>query len=249
MRDRYHYIDGQLLPTATEHSPVEAQTEPADREYHASGVVAPAAQSATATLQILSVAMGVSNGGVGPRSVKGLQSVKVNGMDITNGTWDHAWMMPGETKEVWTEAGSQSVTWAPATTADNNSTLSWFKSTFDLPSDEAVGAGAEPQQVSYAMSMLGANKGVVFVNGFELGRYWLTPGQCNGVCAPPIKNGHCYMHWDSCGKPTQELYHIPTPVLKPKGNLVVVFEETATVQGVAMRDLEKVEMVKLTAHP
>ena len=42
---------------------------------------------------------------------------------------------------------------------------------------------------------------------------------------------------------------MPTPVLKPKGNLVVVFEETATVQGVAMRDLEKVEMVKLTAHP
>ena len=112
MRYRYHYIDGQLLPTAPEHSPVEAQTEPADREYHASGVVASAAESATATLQILSVAMGVSNGGVGPRSVKGLQSVKVNGMDITNGTWDHAWMMPGETKEVWTAAGSQSYLFA-----------------------------------------------------------------------------------------------------------------------------------------
>ena len=38
------------------------------------------------------------------------------------------------------------------------------------------------------------NKGVAYVNGFNIGRYWLTPGQCSGACAPPVKNGHCYMH-------------------------------------------------------
>jgi hypothetical protein len=35
------------------------------------------------------------------------------------------------------------------------------------------------------------DKGVAYVNGFELGRYWLKPGGCHGDCAPPIKNGSC----------------------------------------------------------
>ena len=89
------------------------------------------------------------------------------------------------------------------------------------------------------------NKGVAYVNGFELGRYWLEPGSCHGACAPPIKNGLCYMHWKDCGKPTQTVYHIPGPVLKPKGNLIVLFEEAATE---APRDLSQVDLLALTAH-
>ena len=65
------------------------------------------------------------------------------------------------------------------------------------------------------------------------------------------------MHWKGCGEPTQALYHIPAPVLKPKGNLVVLFEETASVDGTGVtvaqgsqgRQLHKVELVALTAHP
>lgn len=90
------------------------------------------------------------------------------------------------------------------------------------------------------------NKGVAFVNGFELGRYWLKNGTCSGECAPPIKNGHCYMHWSGCDEPTQTLYHIPLPVLKPAGNLVVLFEETASV---APRDVQKVQLLELQNHP
>ena len=93
--------------------------------------------------------------------------------------------------------------------------------------------------------MVGTNKGVVFVNGFELGRHYLTPGGCTGACAPPIKNGHCYMHWSGCGEPTQTLYHIPTPVLKPSGNVVVLFEETA---GVAQRNLDTIQLLRLHNH-
>ena len=44
--------------------------------------------------------MGVSNGGVGPKSVKGLTGSKVNGMDVTNNSWTHVWLMPGEAQEV-----------------------------------------------------------------------------------------------------------------------------------------------------
>ena len=44
----------------------------------------------------------------------------------------------------------------------------------------------------------------------------------------------------------QTLYHIPTPVLKPTGNEVVLFEEKG---GVGLRNLEEIKLVKLTAHP
>ena len=63
----------------------------------------------------------------------------------------------------------------------------------------------------------------------------------------PIKSGHCYMHWKRCGQPTQTLYHIPNEVLRPKSNLVVLFEETAN--SVQTRELPSVRIVALHEHP
>ena len=81
----------------------------------------------------------------------------------------------------------------------------------------------------------------------------MAAGVCEGTCAPPVKNGHCYMHWQACGNPTQTLYHIPTSVLKPKANLVVLFEEVGTAPPGApqqtARDLSGVQIVALTDHP
>eukprot|EP01046_Picozoa_sp_COSAG06_P004719 COSAG06_NODE_202_length_20343_cov_59.390931_3_plen_1016_part_00 len=278
----YHYIDGTpLLPTLPilHSSRYDGEGEKLDSAHVASEYVSVGSgrqlavdnnhtETGTVTLQILSVAMGVSNGGVGPQSVKGLKSATVNGVDLTNSSWNHAWMMPAEEAEVWTSAGSAKVAWKPATETNSNSSLSWFRATFDLPaapaaapaaatsassaaaaaveSESGAGGPGGPEQVSYAMDMSSAQKGVVFVNGFELGRYWITPGSCHGQCAPPIKNGHCYMHWSDCDEPTQTLYHIPTPVLKPSGNEVVFFEEQG---GVGLEHLEKIQLVKLTAHP
>lgn len=244
----YHYVDGKELPTVHTNRKMPADTleeqdelDAIPEEFSAVGHHQAASDLATVTLQILSVGMGLSNGGVGPKSVKGLQSASVNGVDLTNNSWNHAWMMPAEEKAIWTTAGSASVAWKPATEANSNSSLTWFRSTWDLPAsseDDPV------SQVSYAMDMSSASKGVVFVNGFELGRYYITPGGCHGKCAPPIKNGHCYMHWSDCDEPTQTLYHIPTPVLKPTGNEVVFFEEKG---GVGLGNLGKIQMVKLTA--
>ena len=81
----------------------------------------------------------------------------------------------------------------------------------------------------------------------------MLAGRCKGMCAPPVKNGHCYMHWQACDKPTQTLYHIPTSILKPTGNLVVLFEGVGIAPDGAplakARDLSGVEIVALTAHP
>jgi len=267
----YVYVDGQLIPQQQHHTVEHASGNKAlnTEVLVAQGSIVSAGAgagagaggaAATVKLQVLSVAMGLYNGGVGPSSVKGLATAKVNDADVTDNVWTHSWMMDGESKEIWNNPSA--VQWSPTTRAggtnnNNNSTLSWFKTTYDLPapapadvhahSSPAAQAGSNQPapQVSYALSLIGANKGVVFVNGFELGRYWLTPGSCSGTCAPPIKNGHCYMHWSGCDEPTQTLYHIPTPVLKPTGNLVVIFEETSSA---AVRNLDKIQLVELKNH-
>ena len=175
--------------------------------------------------------------------------------DISETDWVLLEREQGEFARIFAPKTTGAVAWKPANTFPPASTLVWFKASFDLPAaDNATSTAAAtsnmavaPAQLSYALDLSSVNKGVAFVNGFELGRYWLKPGQCKGECAPPIKNGHCYMHWKGCGKPTQTLYHVPTPVLKPSGNLVVIFEETASV--VARRDLDAIKLVQLHSHP
>lgn len=96
----YSYVNGQLLDTGAPDSLREGQ------QYVSSGAggkksafsattAGKEQQLATATLQILSVAMGLSNGGVGPGSRKGIYAagplsnnskcrVHVNGQDVTD---------------------------------------------------------------------------------------------------------------------------------------------------------------------
>jgi hypothetical protein len=194
--------------------------EPTEVEYRASsagkGQPKPALGQAeqgrqgSSKLQVLSVAMGLSNGGVGPESRKGITgNVTVNGVNVTTQAWGHHWVMSGEAKQVFTEAGQSSVSWQPALAGNQSAPNVWLKARFDLPALSGSMASADaadshaPVQLAHALRLTGMNKGVAYVNGFELGRYWLKPGACHGACAPPIKNGFCYMHWKDCDKPTQ----------------------------------------------
>lgn len=96
-------------------------------------------------LQVLSCAMGLSNGGVGPKSVKGIVGeVTIGGTSLARQTWTQQWFMPGEAKQIFTSSGADSVKWSPATKASNNQSLSWFQATFDLP----TALGDEPPQTA-----------------------------------------------------------------------------------------------------
>ena len=198
-------------------------------------------------LDILTCAMGMSNSNVGPDSVKGLQStVTVDGAPISSKTtspWIHSWILQGEAQQIFTPSGTGSVEWTPLTPSlEANATIVWFKGFMDLPR-AAPGA----TQTAYVLDLSTMNKGVAYVNGFNIGRYWLQLGECSGMCAPPVKSGHCYMHWKGCGRPTQTLYHIPNEVLKQTGNMVVLFEETAN--SVQRRSLHGVQIQALHEHP
>ena len=204
------------------------------------------------TINIFSVAMGLSNGGVGPGSVKGITgSVKIGGKDVTSQRWRHSWMLAGETLQIFAEDGTGRVEWKPADTkVPADTRLAWFRARIDMPKAMAR-AGDGPEQLAYALDLSTMWKGQAWVNGFNLGRYWAVAGKCSGACAPPVKNGHCYMHWKGCGRATQTLYHIPTSVLKPTGNLVVLFEETSSQPNPDSppRDLSGVSIVALKDHP
>eukprot|EP00755_Sulcionema_specki_P016194 Sspe_Gene.61401::Locus_34073_Transcript_1_2_Confidence_0.500_Length_2681::g.61401::m.61401 len=172
---------------------------------------------------IFSCAMGMPNTGVGPSQGKGLKKVTVKGAALESG-WTQGYLTPGESQHVY--SNPDAVKWTDIPT--KATPLTWYQTTFDVPSPST----SQPGPAAYALNLTTMWKGVAYVNGFNLGRYWLLPGQCSGECAPPIKSGHCYMHWKDCGRATQTLYHIPSSLLKSEGNLVTLFEETVPPEGV-----------------
>merc|ERR1712017_62971 len=81
---------------------------------------------------------GISNGGVGPHSTKGLSlPVTVDGATISNAgqyKWTHSWILQGEQHQVFTTAGAAKVAWKQVTPeTEANATVVWFKGNFDLP--------------------------------------------------------------------------------------------------------------------
>ncbi|CAK7328307.1 unnamed protein product [Dovyalis caffra] len=94
----------------------------------------------------------------------------------------------------------------------------WYRTTFTAP------MGSDPVVVD----LLGLGKGVAWVNGFDIGRYW--PKQLAPEDGCPVKcdyrgdynGGRCRT---DCGKPSQRWYHIPRSLLKDDDNVLVLFEE------------------------
>jgi hypothetical protein len=248
-----------------------AQPARAPRDAHAFSL--PGEGPAATALYILVSAMGLSTS-PRPGSCKGLTAVAAGKRDLTLAGWASAWVLPGEEKGYYTPAGAATAPWAPVDASGGAAPTSWFRATFDLPPPPPASGGpayppGAPPQLAYAMDLLGATKGVLYVNGVNLGRYNLELGQCSGPCAPPQHGSYCYIHWHNCGLPTQRFYHVPSSLLVEKDNLVVLFEETALVpvpgQGPvapsppprptgapppgAPRNLATVQLVALTEHP
>lgn len=221
-------------------------------------------------IHILVSAMGLSTSPQ-PSSCKGLKKVVADKkLDLTNLGWESRWVFAGEAGRYFSPQGASSAPWAPVAASGGTVVTSWFSTHIDLPAPPLPlqNASTPPPQLAFALDLLGATKGVVWVNGVNLGRYNLELGVCKGPCAPPVHGGQCYIFWRNCGLPTQRYYHVPSSLLQPTDNLVVLFEETNEVpvsgSGPAMpspppravghrsstqRDLSKVSLVALVAHP
>jgi len=97
--------------------------------------------------------------------------------------------------------------------------MTWYKRRINAPD------GNEP--VALDLSTMG--KGQAWVNGEHIGRYWISFHSVPGDCSRPCNYRGRYNKYKcetNCGQPSQRLYHIPRSLLRPTGNLLVVFEET-----------------------
>ncbi|XP_068651800.1 beta-galactosidase 11-like [Aristolochia californica] len=151
-------------------------------------------------ISLLGITVGLpDSGALLERKIAGIHQVRIQGLntgtlDLSLNDWGHKVGLEGEKLRVYTQGGSHRVDW---TQASGNVPLVWYKRYFDAP------AGDEP----LALDMNSMGKGMIWVNGQSIGRYWVS-------FLSPL------------GKPSQSEYHLPRDFLKPTDNLLVILEES-----------------------
>ncbi|GMH17864.1 hypothetical protein Nepgr_019705 [Nepenthes gracilis] len=130
----------------------------------------------------------------------GLRNVVVKGLatgdlDLSFNGFHHKVGLNGEHLELFSEEGAKEAKWVPASKGQGPP-LTWYKTYFDAPE------GNDPLAI-YVENM---TKGMVWVNGNSIGRYWSS-------------------FLTEYKQPSQSEYHIPRAFLKPKNNFLVIFDE------------------------
>ncbi|KAH7664349.1 Beta-galactosidase protein [Dioscorea alata] len=136
--------------------------------------------------------------------------------DLSSELWAYKVGLDGEDNEIYMDSPSHK--WH----TDSIPTMrpfTWYKTTFKAPlGDEAV-----------VVNLEGMGKGVAWVNGNNLGRYWPTTIANNQGCQqcdyrqPYSPDNQCR---SGCGEPGQIWYHIPRSFLKEtEPNTLILFEE------------------------
>ncbi|XVF63778.1 hypothetical protein PTKIN_Ptkin09bG0114700 [Pterospermum kingtungense] len=191
-------------------------------------------RAGTNHIALVSIAVGLPNVGLHYETwATGIQGVVLNGLDqgkkdLTWQKWSYQVGLKGEAMNLVSPDGASSAEWIRGTlAARSRQSMTWYKAYFDAP------GGAEP----LALDMRSMGKGQVWINGQSLGRYWMA--YANGVCGTCSYSGtyrppNCQ---SGCGQPTQRWYHVPRSWLKPRQNLLVVFEELGG-------DASKISLVK-----
>ncbi|KAK6143379.1 hypothetical protein DH2020_023727 [Rehmannia glutinosa] len=117
-------------------------------------------------ISLLGMTVGLPNSGAfmekrfaGPRAVS-LEGLMSGNLDITGNNWGHQVGVTGEKLQLYTEEGLNKVKWAPLN--GTASPVTWYKAHFDAPE------GTNP----VAIRMTSMAKGMIWVNGKSIGRYW-----------------------------------------------------------------------------
>jgi hypothetical protein len=126
--------------------------------------------------------------------------------------------LQGKNLSLYKGEGLNSAKWVSTSQVPNQQPLTWYKAILDAPSaDEPVG-----------LDMIHMGKGLAWLNGEEIGRYWPRKASFKEPCVH-----HCDYRGKfspnkcstGCGEPTQKWYHVPRSWFKPSGNVLVIFEE------------------------
>jgi len=172
-------------------------------------------------LEILSISFGSDAGyGMSTLDYKGIVgNVSINGQvlpfDETH-PWVHQKGLVGEYLQIYTEQGSPKVNWDTQWTKGINQSVTWFQTRFDLDHLVKQDINANP----VLLDAQGLNRGHAFINGHDIGMYWLIHGVCydKAACC-------CEQKEINCNEPTQRYYHIPSDWLMSKNNLLTIFDD------------------------
>ncbi|CAK8540030.1 unnamed protein product [Lathyrus sativus] len=132
-----------------------------------------------------------------------LFGLKSGPRELSYNGWWHKVGLDGEKLNIFTEQDSLKFEWTEVNKGPAPA-LTWYKTNFDAPE------GNNP----VAIQMETMSKGMIWVNGKSIGRYW------SSFLSP-------------LGKPSQAVYHIPRAFLQPKKNLLVLLEEMGgNIEGI-----------------
>ena len=152
----------------------------------------------TVTLVLASISLGVTtHTEPGDRDMKGIIGTVTLGNQSLGG-WEIQVGLKGESLKVYTKEGMEKVKWSNESYMLVNS-MQWYKAVFD--------SVRVPYGKSLLLDMNGMIRGFIYLNGFNLGRYWLSK---------PDSGGTDYV---------QQYYYVPPSLLLPFDNLLVLFEE------------------------
>uniref|UniRef100_A0A0E0EWS2 beta-galactosidase n=1 Tax=Oryza meridionalis TaxID=40149 RepID=A0A0E0EWS2_9ORYZ len=142
-------------------------------------------------------------------------------IDLSNNSWSYKAGLAGEYRQIYLDKPGNK--WrSHNSTIPINRPFTWYKTTFQAPAGE-----------DSVVDLHGLNKGVAWVNGNNLGRYWPSyvaaymPGchYCDyrGVFKADVEAQKCLT---GCSEPSQQLYHVPRSFLnKGEPNTLILFEE------------------------
>jgi hypothetical protein len=171
--------------------------------------------------EILSISLGIDNGiWAGGFEYKGIVgNVWIEDQLLVNDTtnpWQHQKGLVGEYFQIYTEQGSSKVDWSSQWTKGIDKPITWFQARFDLDHLVKEDTNANP----VLLDAQGLTRGHAFINGNDLGLYWLIQGICHDTtpCC-------CQQAQINCMKPTQRYYHIPSDWLMPTNNLITIFDD------------------------
>ncbi|KAH9291674.1 hypothetical protein KI387_043142, partial [Taxus chinensis] len=171
-------------------------------------------------IALLSVMVGLPNSGAHyERKAAGISNVTIQGFkdgtkDLSQELWTYQIGLVGERFTIYSNDGSHERNW---TSSISNQSLTWYKTMIDAPD------GDEP--VSLDLSSMG--KGQIWINGENIGRYWVSFLVPLGDCSSCDYRGSYNLPKcaTNCGQSSQILYHIPRSLLQPTGNILILFEE------------------------
>lgn len=173
-------------------------------------------------IDLLSLTVGLQNYGAffdtwgagitGPVLLK--SSDGAHSVDLSSQPWTYQVGLKGEDSEL---SGGTSSLWG-SSAFPKNQPLTWYKTAFDAPE------GSNP----VALDFTGMGKGEAWVNGQSIGRYWPALSSQISGCSDRCNYRGIYGSskcLTNCGKPPQQRYHVPRSWMKPRDNVLVVFEE------------------------